>query len=274
MSGNRKNSKAKSAVKSPEVKPALSHRLIAGTKLSLAITLIFTVFAGMSWGIYRFAVTTPRFALQDVELVGAQRLTVEQVLSDAGLKKGGNLLQVDLAEAEQLLIKNPYVASVKIQRSLPSRIRIEIVERSPIAILVTSEKLFLLDRDGQLFKSLDSGDPYDFPMLTGMDPQELKLDKEAGNERMRVALDTLEQYQKLSVSRFFALQEIHWKKEGHIDLVVGDEGVILALGKAPYRQKLLMAQRALMKSKSLGQMPKMLFLDNEAHPERVIARLR
>jgi cell division protein FtsQ len=57
-------------------------------------------------------------------------------------------------------------------------------------------------------------------------------------------------------------------------LVVGELGVSLVVGKGPVEQKLLMAARVLGKVRAKGELPKVVFLDNEAHPERVVVRLR
>jgi cell division protein FtsQ len=72
----------------------------------------------------------------------------------------------------------------------------------------------------------------------------------------------------------FALQEVHITDEGGVDLTVGRDGVRLALGKPPYRQKLERAQRVLSEIERRKGQVQVVFLDNDAHPERVVARLK
>ena len=62
--------------------------------------------------------------------------------------------------------------------------------------------------------------------------------------------------------------------DGTTTLVVGSSGITFHLGKGPVRQKLLMAARVLARVRARQQTPTIVFLDNEAHPERVVVRLR
>jgi hypothetical protein len=71
-----------------------------------------------------------------------------------------------------------------------------------------------------------------------------------------------------------ALLQERLDADGSIQLVVGELGVSLVFGKGPVEQKLLMAARVLGKVRAKGELPKVVFLDNEAHPERVVVRLR
>jgi cell division protein FtsQ len=57
-------------------------------------------------------------------------------------------------------------------------------------------------------------------------------------------------------------------------LTVGKDGVTLELGHGPWRKKLLMAARVIGRLRAKGQQPGIVFLDNEAHPERVVVRMR
>jgi cell division protein FtsQ len=76
------------------------------------------------------------------------------------------------------------------------------------------------------------------------------------------------------MSRVHAAQEIHVADGGAITLIVGKEGVVIQLGTGGFRQRLLMAERVVEESRRSGRLPGIVFADNEAHPERVVVRMR
>jgi cell division protein FtsQ len=84
----------------------------------------------------------------------------------------------------------------------------------------------------------------------------------------------LSQYARLEVSRVHVAQEVHLAEDGSVTLVVGSKGLSLKLGKGPWRTKLLMAVRVLGKLGARADVPEVVFLDNEEHPERVVVRMR
>ena len=70
-----------------------------------------------------------------------------------------------------------------------------------------------------------------------------------------------------------ALQEIHVGTTG-IAIVVGKSGLELVLGNPPYRSKLDRAARVMGELDRRGAKAEALLLDNDARPDRVVARLR
>jgi len=57
-------------------------------------------------------------------------------------------------------------------------------------------------------------------------------------------------------------------------LTAGKEGITFELGKDAYRRKLLMAEQVVSEMRRKGRAPGIVFLDNQAHPERVVVRMR
>ncbi len=228
----------------------------------------------LAWGVHRYARTTPRFGIVHLEVEGTKRLSREDVLLAAGVKKGKNLFSLDIPAAEKALVASPWISSARITRRLPSTVRLQVVERDPRAILVLQGKSFLVSSDGVPFKELGQGDPYDFPLITGISTTELTRDRRAELERLSRTLALLAKYDELSLARSHPVQEVHLADTGAASLVVGDSGTTLHLGESPWKQKLLRAERVLSKARRAGGTPEIVFLDNEAHPERVVVRVQ
>lgn len=251
-----------------------AQRLWAFSRVLFGGLLVLGLSAAVAWGAHRYALTTPRFAIQHIDVDGARRLGTEQVLDVAGVHRGDNVFALDVAGAERRLRQNPWVAEARITRRLPGQVRIEVQEREAGALVVVGERLFLASRAGEVFKEFEPGDPFDLPTVTGIDVLALGRDRDRELERLESALDLLRQYERLPLGHVFPAQEVHLRPGGAAVLTAGQQGLTLELGTAPWKQKLLRATRVVERAQARGQLPGILFLDNQAHPERVVVRMR
>src|SRR5262249_48479112 len=153
---------------------------------------------------------------------------------------------------------------------LPGTLRIEVAERETGALASIDDALYLVTPEGEPFKAFEDKDPSDLPVLTGVSARDFAVDRARATERLRQGLEILREYQSLPVSRTFEPEEAHLDPDGSVVLTVGKRGTTLHLGAGPFRQKLLMAARILSKLSNGGEAPGIIFLDNEAHPERVV----
>ncbi len=248
--------------------------LILATKVTLGLSLIVGAVGALAWGVQRYARTTPRFSVKNIELTGTSRLVRADVLAAAHLKKGKNLFSLDVEEAETFLLESPWISSAQVTRRLPNTINVRIVEREAKAIALIDGKNFLVDQEGSPFKELGLGDPHDLPVVTGISTEALARDKRAELARLGDTLALLRKYDKLSMARAFPVEEVHLTSTGSVSLLVGTSGVTLHLGAPPWKRKLLRAERVLTKTNRAGGSPSVVFLDNDAHPERVVVRVR
>jgi len=108
-------------------------------------------------GLGAWVLTSHRFALADVVVEGGtQRVKPEWVRQALAPYRGANLLRLPLAEAAEVLQKNPWVQSVELQKELPGRLRVALTERRPVALLRSGEGLVYADPDGRPIMQVDS----------------------------------------------------------------------------------------------------------------------
>lgn len=257
----------------PQARTALGWMLL-GLKVTVGLGLLLAAVMTLAWGVHRYAQTTPRFAIVNLEVEGTKRLAQDDVLATAGVRRGQNLFSLDIAKAERALVKSPWISSAHVVRRLPGTVRLQVVEHDPRAILVMGGQNFLVAADGTPIKELGQGDPHDFPLITGISAAELRRDKRAEMERLERTLALLRQYEQLPLGRSHAVQEVHLTNSGDASLTVGDSGVALHLGAPPWKQKLLRAERVLSRAERAGGRAEVVFLDNDAHPERVVVRVQ
>lgn len=101
---------------------------------------------------------------RDVEVVGNSTLTSARVEKVARTPLGGPLVSVDLDAIEQRVEAIASVRSASVSRSWPHTIRIDVVERVPVAVVSRGVGLQAVDADGYLFGSYAS-EPKNLPVI-------------------------------------------------------------------------------------------------------------
>jgi len=87
-------------------------------------------------------------ALDEVRVVGTERLSVDEVREAAGLELGTSTLRLRLSAAQEQVTDLPLVASAEAQRVDPLTVEIEVRERQPSVIAVGASTSVLVDREG------------------------------------------------------------------------------------------------------------------------------
>lgn len=106
---------------------------------SAALGLFFAVLAAYS--IFQ----SPLFQLQQIHLVGAERLSAKDVLAWTGLSLGENLFDLDTVAIARSLRTHPMVADVRVSRKLPAALRVDLDERRPVAFVPTGDAFWAVD---------------------------------------------------------------------------------------------------------------------------------
>jgi cell division protein FtsQ len=244
------------------------------TKLGLGVLLVVGASVLVAWGAHRYALTSPRFAVRQIEVKGGKRKTEDQIAQVAGIKRGDNVFAVDTNQVEQKLLSDPWVKQVKVTRALPSTVSIELEEREAGALASIGDRLYLVTKSGEPFKPVEEGDPFDLPVLTGVTAEDLARDRARAVERIALGLEIVRHWERIPMSRVHPMQEVHLAPGGDVSITVGKAGITVHVGKGPWRKKLLMAERVIGQMEKKGRVPGIVFADNVAHPERVVVRMR
>jgi cell division protein FtsQ len=252
----------------------LWNKLGSAVRLGLGLALVVGTSVAVATSVRHYALTSPRFSIQEVNLLGGKRVAPEVARDQAGIVPGSNIFALDTALAERKLLENPWISQARVTRDLPRSLRVEIKEREPAALAVFSERLYLVTADGEPFKELSPGDPADFPLITGVSVEGLSRDRAREIDRVKEGLEVLEQYSRITLSKTQPAQEVHLADSGDVVLTAGKEGITFELGKEGYRRKLLMGEQVVGEMRRKGRAPGIVFLDNQAHPERVVVRMK
>jgi cell division protein FtsQ len=118
----------------------------------------------------RFLLYSPQVLLLkpgQVELTGNHIVNREAVLQQFARDRGRSVLAIPLDTRRSALEELPWIESASVQRILPNRIRVGIIERTPIAFLRNGTELALIDAHGVILDR-PRGEDLQFPIVTGL----------------------------------------------------------------------------------------------------------
>lgn len=98
-----------------------------------------------------FVVQTPLLAVQEVRVKGVRFANKKRVEQSAGLALGRNILFIPSQRICRSISAIPEVSTVRLERHFPARLQITVVERKPLAAILTNGKAYLIQSDGYVF---------------------------------------------------------------------------------------------------------------------------
>lgn len=201
----------------------------------------------------------PYFNLEQVDVVGNQRLSRAEVIEASEMEHGINLLTVDLASIASRLHRHPWIRTATVYRRFPSQLIVEIEERSPRGILAAG-KLYYVDEQAEFFTRLLPGDSVKFPLFAGLEPEELKNSRPEIRELIRCGLSLMDSLER-SGSGIDAVEvsQIRLNLDDGLSLHT-KAGQVIVLGKSDFERKM---QR-------YGRLKKFLTQRGEWHNARII----
>lgn len=151
-------------------------RLSPGLVLAVAGTLAVVVFAGVAR-----RVNSPAPALAEIERimelagfgldqvsVTGHRYTLDSDIFDAvDLGSARTMLSFDSRAAQDRIERLPWVERASIERVVPDRLEVRIVERTPFAVWRQGSRFFLIDKSGRVLGPVPKEEMPSLPRVAG-----------------------------------------------------------------------------------------------------------
>lgn len=143
------------------------------------------------WLIYEvgsFFLYSPRVtlaSLDQVEVAGNRYVPRQAIVERFAADEGKSVLRIPLDDRRKALEAIPWVDHAVVARIMPDRIRVELVERTPVAFLRSGTDLGLIDAHGVLLDRPVEGD-FQFPVVSGIGES-----MPAGQRELRMGLYTV-----------------------------------------------------------------------------------
>jgi len=145
-------------------------RIAAGS----AFLVLIGICAGVAMVARNMLLHDDRFVIQSsssIEIEGNNHLTRAQLLSIFGGDVERNIFNVSLAERRTQLERLPWVEHATVMRLLPNRMRVSIMERTPVAFVRQGNHIGLVDGSGVLLDmptDTSGNTHYSFPVVAGI----------------------------------------------------------------------------------------------------------
>jgi cell division protein FtsQ len=206
------------------------------------------------------------FFVREIQVRGGEKVGGDEIVAMAGLKHGMNLWKIEPGTIEKKVAKHPWVRRVLVRREFPRRVVIEVEERAPKAIVALGQ-LYYVDADGVIFKEVGAGENVNFPLLTGLRPEQLARTNPILQGRIQEAVRLGDLMAKDSRT----LSEIHFDESGRLVVYTTAFPVALKMGWGDWDDKLKRLDRVLALWK--GNEERLTSLDVSFN-DQVVARLR
>lgn len=156
----------------------------------------------------------------------------KEILTLAGVHKGGRLFDVDLFVVRERVRGNAFIRSASVNRDVHGGVTITVVEREPVAAVV-ADRVHYLDTEGMVLPHVRSENLLDLPVITGpLMQSELIPGRKIKNGAVREALTVLDVAREVNPDLYHRLSEVHVDRNQDMMLYTAEHGVPVHLGRA------------------------------------------
>ena len=203
----------------------------AGVIVGLSLVSFVFIFS------YDFLTQCDYFRAEKLLVTGTVRLSEKQVLEQAQIQKGVNIISINLPMIRKQLLAHSWITEAEVSRDLPSGIHIRIKEHQPLAILDLGRK-FLINTSGEIFKEMGVSDPDQLPMITGLSFSDINTGDKNRSIPFNAVMNVLELGQKCqSVLPYKLIKKIHVDREIGLTVYAFDRIKEIRIGYNDYPDK-------------------------------------
>lgn len=140
----RKKIKTKRTLGPQEIKKIRKKRLI----IKNILAFIFIVFLIVLF------LLSPVFNIKNIEVTGNNKISSDTIKSLLQIDENTNIFRLSYKNISEMIKKNAYIKSVKVNKILPSTLRITVTEREPSFQLEFGSSYVLIDDEGYILEIL------------------------------------------------------------------------------------------------------------------------
>lgn len=199
-------------------------------RMVLFLSLIFVTTIPLNY-VGDLVVSSSYLALRHIRFEGCNNVHPQELIKLTQVREGTNILFLHLEELAQRINANPWVKEVKIEKVFPHLLNIKVEERVPVA-LINHEKLFLVDREGNLFKEVEPNDNTDLPVITGISFSELNA------QLIKEVLNLLDNADQVGILPKEEVSEVHFDKDYGLTFYTLKDAIPIRMGIGDFQEKL------------------------------------
>ena len=193
-----------------------------------------------------YAVNSSTFRLEQVRILNIGTLTPEQSFRFSELRRGENLIQLDLVNVQQVIKRNhPEFKEVKVRRVLPNRVEILLKRRTPVAQIAYSHYV-QVDKDLVILPGSSPAPFRNLPVIEGapLPRRGFAVGATISDPATQKALRLMEEIRRSNLLRKHALTKIDIADARNVTLVV-DNAIEIRIGNSHFVERLKILDQTL-----------------------------
>ncbi|HEV8471271.1 MAG TPA: FtsQ-type POTRA domain-containing protein [Methylomirabilota bacterium] len=203
---------------------------------ALGIVLLLAAVAVGVGGAARWVLTSPRFAIDAVDVRGASRLDAERIREAAAIPAGTNVWSLDTRQVLARVEAMPEIRRADIVRTLPNHVTILVEERRPFT-LVHAGRLHWLDEEGHMLGQETRAVAPEVPVISGLGEDEMATMRTSPGPKARAAIALIRALLRSGSALTAEISEIDMSRsEGPVLYTV--DGVEVRLGADEWDERL------------------------------------
>ncbi len=178
----------------------------------------------------------PRYQITDIQVYHQNLFSKDEILQMSGLSPGMYWFDFSVDRAAEEIERNPNIKRAQVERSLPNKVLLKVIERRPVAFLRGGKQDYLIDEEGVVLPMRIQAAGA-LPVITGADVQEENVGQVLPKEQIQNALRFLEASLEVDLPFDMEVQKIDIS-ENHSLAITTRTGLKILLGDGNYIQKL------------------------------------
>jgi cell division protein FtsQ len=179
---------------------------------------------------YLVLVTGDHFEVKRTQIVCRREFVRQDIQALIGASKLGNLLLLDIGRLQERLEAHRWIKEARLHKVFPSSLKIEILEREPVALLGIGGRFILIDQEGTFLESLGSREGVNLPLL--IDSSEFQ---ERYRQKLALAWECLA---SLTLEEAAGLDALDLSRTGSVSVLFPDHPTRLVLGDNHFAESL------------------------------------
>lgn len=241
---------------------------LTGLKVLGVVVLVGGLGTGGFFG-YRKVMASTYFRVKELRLEGTSRAPTAELLRLVEGARGQSIFRVSLNELARTLVSHPWIREARVERQLPSTLKVRLVEEEPRALLALGH-LYLVNAEGQVFKQATTEEADGLVAITGISRLTYLNEPATAQARMRTALSALAQYQ---TGPRPPLSEVRVSATGEVSFFLKERGAALRFGTHFSDERLRRLDAVLAALGPDVRRMQSLYLDNDVRPDRAVVRM-
>lgn len=198
----------------------------------LAVAAGFIGFAGLSWASISWSNEAGLFRIEQIQINGKTVIEKEEYIQVLGDWEGLTTREMRPSDIRLAFESHPFVEAVRVSKQYPGTIRIDLVERNPIAF-INIKPLLMVDRFGIILPAEGISDEYDIPYFSKFNPdRELyPSGRETLSQKVREAVGIISKIRQEYASLYDNISEVTLSGNDEYIFILSERPTRIILGK-------------------------------------------